>query len=47
MVNPDGVVHGNYRSNLSGCDLNRKWENPSKSYHSEVYNLKRMILNWH
>jgi murein tripeptide amidase MpaA len=25
MVNPDGVIHGNYRSNLSGSDLNRKW----------------------
>jgi murein tripeptide amidase MpaA len=25
MLNPDGVIHGNYRSNLSGSDLNRKW----------------------
>ena len=23
MVNPDGVVHGNYRCGLSGVDLNR------------------------
>ena len=33
MLNPDGVIHGNYRSNISGYDLNRKWANPSKIYH--------------
>lgn len=26
MVNPDGVVVGNYRTNLMGHDLNRKWD---------------------
>ena len=30
MVNPDGVAIGNYRTNLAGLDLNRKWNNPSK-----------------
>lgn len=25
MVNPDGVIHGNSRCNLSGLDLNRNW----------------------
>lgn len=25
MVNPDGVIYGNSRSNLSGFDLNRHW----------------------
>lgn len=30
MVNPDGVIHGNYRCSLSGRDLNRKWSNPNK-----------------
>jgi len=25
MLNPDGVIHGNYRSNISGYDLNKKW----------------------
>jgi murein tripeptide amidase MpaA len=26
VLNPDGVVHGNYRTSLSGHDLNRKWK---------------------
>lgn len=25
MVNPDGVIYGNSRSNLTGLDLNRYW----------------------
>ena len=25
MLNPDGVIQGNYRCSLLGCDLNRKW----------------------
>jgi len=46
MVNPDGVIHGNYRSNLSGSDLNRKWEAPNKRLHSEIYYLKKNILEF-
>jgi murein tripeptide amidase MpaA len=45
MMNPDGVIHGNYRSNISGYDLNRKWENPSKIYHPEIFYLKKLILS--
>ena len=30
MVNPDGVVEGNSRCNLSGVDLNRQWTEPIK-----------------
>jgi len=29
MLNPDGVIHGNSRCALAGCDLNRKWQKPS------------------
>lgn len=25
MLNPDGVIYGNSRSNLAGYDLNRHW----------------------
>jgi cytosolic carboxypeptidase protein 2/3 len=31
MVNVDGVVFGNYRSNLAGLDLNRHWFKPDES----------------
>ena len=30
MLNPDGVINGNYRCSLASCDLNRKWLKPSK-----------------
>jgi len=25
MANPDGVIHGNSRCNMSGLDINRQW----------------------
>ena len=28
MLNPDGVIAGNYRVGLAGVDLNRKWDKP-------------------
>lgn len=28
MVNVDGVLLGNYRTNIKGYDLNRNWRNP-------------------
>lgn len=30
MLNPDGVIHGNYRCSLTGTDLNRKWKSTSE-----------------
>lgn len=30
MLNPDGVINGNYRCSVAGCDLNRRWAKPSK-----------------
>ena len=26
MVNPDGVIHGNSRTNIKGYDINRCWD---------------------
>ena len=30
MVNIDGVIHGNFRCDVTGLDLNRVWDEPSK-----------------
>ena len=46
MLNPDGVINGNYRCSLAGCDLNRRWKAPSKALHSTVYYTKQMILQF-
>ena len=43
MLNPDGVINGNYRCSLSGQDLNRWWKNPSKILHPENSAVKRLI----
>jgi hypothetical protein len=44
MLNPDGVIVGNYRSNLMGCDLNRKWDQFDKSkIFPEVSSVKSFI----
>lgn len=45
MVNVDGVISGNYRSNLSGNDVNRQWQFPSKKGQPEIYWLKQQITN--
>ena len=37
MLNPDGVIHGNYRTNLSGIDLNRVWNNADRQLSPEIY----------
>ncbi|KAF4662023.1 hypothetical protein FOL47_006427 [Perkinsus chesapeaki] len=43
MLNPDGVVLGNYRANLSGRDLNRVWNQPCKFLHPTIYFTKRLL----
>lgn len=37
MLNPDGVIHGNYRTNLAGIDLNRVWDSTDKYLSPEIY----------
>ena len=46
MVNVDGVISGNSRTSLSGCDLNRRWINPDEYIHPEIYYLKELITNF-
>ncbi len=43
MLNPDGVIDGNYRCSLSGGDLNRRWKVPSKVLHPIIYSMKQML----
>jgi|TARA_B110000285_G_scaffold96066_1_gene109614 cytosolic carboxypeptidase protein 2/3 len=43
MLNPDGVITGNYRCSLGGYDLNRQWLNPTMKASPEIYALKDMI----
>lgn len=48
MLNPDGVIFGNYRTNLAGLDLNRKWD--GGDYHglfSEVTIVRNFIADLH
>lgn len=43
MMNPDGVCAGNYRTNLLGFDLNRRWEgSKTKNLHEAAF-IKRYI----
>ena len=43
ILNPDGVINGNYRCSLSGQDLNRRWKNPSRVLHPVIFNVKRVM----
>jgi hypothetical protein len=43
MLNPDGVINGNYRCSLAGCDLNRRWNAPDMAIHPTVYHAKNLI----
>ena len=43
MLNPDGVINGNYRCSLAGCDLNRRWKVPSSVIHPEIYHAKKLV----
>ena len=43
MLNPDGVIYGNYRCSVIGIDLNRKWKNPNKLLQPTIYHTKELI----
>ncbi|XP_035659452.1 uncharacterized protein LOC118404481 isoform X3 [Branchiostoma floridae] len=42
MLNPDGVIVGNYRCSLAARDLNRNYRNPRKDIFPTVYYIKEM-----
>ena len=43
MLNPDGVINGNYRCNAVGVDLNRRWSNPLEFVPPTIFHLKNLI----
>jgi len=43
MLNPDGVIRGNYRMNLIGRDLNRMWTEPDINTCPTIYYSHQMI----
>lgn len=47
MLNPDGVINGNYRCSLAGCDLNRRWKHPSKTLHPTIFETKKLAKLMH
>ena len=47
ILNPDGVINGNYRCSLAGCDLNRRWKTPNRHLHPTIYHTKKLIKDLH
>jgi len=43
MLNPEGVLCGNYRCTLTGTDLNRRWDCPNEYLHPQIYYLKYLL----
>jgi murein tripeptide amidase MpaA len=43
-MNPDGSRRGHLRTNASGANLNREWENPSMEHSPEVYLVRQKML---
>ena len=45
MLNPDGVIVGNYRCSLQARDLNRNYRHPRRDNFPTVFNVKRLVEN--
>lgn len=43
MINPDGVIVGNYRTSMSGNDLNRQYLQPHPQLHPSVVAVKKLL----
>ena len=43
MLNVDGVVYGNFRCDMIGVDINRKWKDTSKVLHPQIYAIKKKM----
>ena len=45
MLNPDGVIIGNYRCSLTGKDMNRNFRHPRKESFPTIYHIKELMQN--
>ncbi|XP_055956157.1 cytosolic carboxypeptidase 2 [Patella vulgata] len=43
MINPDGVIVGNYRCSLAARDLNRNYRHPKRENFPTIFTIKNMI----
>ncbi|CAF4049927.1 unnamed protein product [Adineta steineri] len=43
MLNPDGVIIGNYRCSLTGKDKNRNFRHPRKQTFPIIYHMKELV----
>ena len=43
MLNPDGVIHGNYRCSIAGADLNRRYGDAHRVLHPEITAMKELL----
>ncbi len=43
MLNPDGVVVGNYRTSLAGVDLNRVYKTPTPQLFPTVAAMRTLV----
>ena len=41
MINPDGVIFGNFRTNYLGTDLNRAFNTNDEILYPEIFALKQ------
>lgn len=45
MLNPDGVIHGNYRCSIAGTDLNRRYQDRHPVLHPEVKAITELVAH--
>lgn len=46
MLNPDGVIVGNYRCSLAGTDLNRNYKSQLTDSYPTIMSTKSMIKKY-
>jgi hypothetical protein len=45
MLNPDGVVDGNFRCDSLGYNLNRFYTDPSREKQPEIFGVKTFVID--